>query len=178
MQAKAQRFYSLDGLKAIAMLLIFWWHCSIPNPQIDLGARCCEFLFVASGFLIGHKYAEMSYGQSRMKQAVRAFFQKLCSIYPLYLIALIGLIAFGLLTHRGGVKDNANLFVNILLIQSWNSLNLHFTSVNGPTWFLSALLPCYFISPFIAHYLKQRRESNIAVGLVFAVRILLEWRKR
>lgn len=45
-----QHLSSLGGIKVIAMLLLFWWHSSIPNPNVDLGARTCELLFVTSGF--------------------------------------------------------------------------------------------------------------------------------
>ena len=53
---KPKRIDSLTGLKAIAMLSLFWWHSPIPNPPADLGARACEILFVASGFLVGYNY--------------------------------------------------------------------------------------------------------------------------
>lgn len=45
-----QRIGSLAGLKVIALLLLFWWHSPIPNPNVDIGARVCEFFFVVSGF--------------------------------------------------------------------------------------------------------------------------------
>lgn len=48
-----QHLSSLGGIKVIAMLLLFWWHSSIPNPNVDLGARTCELLFVTSGFWLG-----------------------------------------------------------------------------------------------------------------------------
>lgn len=45
-----QHLSSLGGIKVIAMLLLFWWHSSIPIPNVDLGARTCELLFVTSVF--------------------------------------------------------------------------------------------------------------------------------
>jgi len=41
-----QRIGSLSGLKVIALILLFCWHSSIPNPHVDIGARACEFFFV------------------------------------------------------------------------------------------------------------------------------------
>ena len=41
-----QHLSSFGGIKVIAMLLLFWWHSSIPIPNVDLGARTCELLFV------------------------------------------------------------------------------------------------------------------------------------
>lgn len=45
-----QHLSSFWGIKVIAMLLLFWWHSSIPIPNVDLGARTCELLFVTSVF--------------------------------------------------------------------------------------------------------------------------------
>lgn len=54
------RIHSLSGLKVIAILLIFWWHSWLNNPPCDLGARCCEFFFVASGFLVYYSHKDTS----------------------------------------------------------------------------------------------------------------------
>ena len=45
---------SLNGLKAAAMILVFWWHSPMNKPDSpDLGLRMCEIFFVLSGFLFG-----------------------------------------------------------------------------------------------------------------------------
>lgn len=58
------RINSLDGIKAIMLVLIFCWHTptnpSFPfsEPIVDLGARMCEVLFVTSGFLVAYNHYE------------------------------------------------------------------------------------------------------------------------
>lgn len=55
-----ERIGSFVGLKAIALILVFMWHSKVPRPEMDIGARACEFLFLCSGFLVAwngrHKY--------------------------------------------------------------------------------------------------------------------------
>lgn len=49
--------------------------------------------------------------------------------------------------------------LNILLIQSWfPSVSIN-VSLNGVAWFLSSILFCYFMFPFIAAWLKENKEK-------------------
>lgn len=89
-----KRISSLDGLKAIMMLSIFCWHTP-PNPAsplgepaADLGARACEVLFVASGFLIGYRHYDRLITAS-LKRTWDYVSAKVARVWPVHFIAFL-----------------------------------------------------------------------------------------
>lgn len=52
-----KKIESFNSLKAIMLLILFYWHSPIPRYGLgDLGARTCEFLFVISGFCVAYNW--------------------------------------------------------------------------------------------------------------------------
>ena len=177
-EKKKTKIKSLTGLKAIAMVLIFYWHLPISQPAVDLGARCCEFLFLASGFLVGYNYID--------KGTKHLFFnslsytaKKLSQFFLLYLITLVPLFIFKLLSDGFSLSLIGTLGINVLLLQSWNTLSNLFTSINGPTWFISALLVCYLLSLCMVFLISKKRLLFLVlifcltVGFRIAVELLV-----
>lgn len=78
------RIRALDGVKFFSIILIFWWHCSLPSPQVDLGARACEMFFLCSGFLVGLKNAYDSKWVGTWKESCNYVFHKVIKFYVLY----------------------------------------------------------------------------------------------
>lgn len=145
--------YSINGIKVISLLLIFLYHTGILGYRIDFGARCCEILFVCSGFLVGNKYL-----QSKMENTWCQSFsyckKKLIQFYPLHALTLLLVIVYS--------DDSCYSFYycfkfinNALLIHSWYDCPEIYFSFNGVSWFLSALLFCYFLSPLLINFVKQ-----------------------
>ncbi len=50
-----QQLRSVTGLKVLATLGIFVWHCGFLKSP-DLGARCVEIFLVTSGFLTAYNH--------------------------------------------------------------------------------------------------------------------------
>ena len=83
-KTKNPRINSLGILKIICFLLMFWHHSYLPKPSVDLGARACEFFFVASGFLVAYNHADSSdscswkesYLYLKKKMFIHDFFDK------------------------------------------------------------------------------------------------------
>ena len=171
------RIYSLDGLKVIALFMLIWWHGSITNPSFDAGARMCELLFVASGFLVGYNF----YGKDApgdIKGCLKYFFKKVAAVWPLHLLAMV-LYFFIRMDYilDGFAKNPADtpytIISNIFLLQAWSN-KIKF-SFNGVSWFLSALLFCYFLAPFVAKLIKNKRTTIFLFVLTFALRVFLEF---
>lgn len=163
------RLGSLTGLKVIALWLIFYWHSNLPKCNVDLGARCCEFFFIVSGFLVAYhfqkKHIEISLSASWIY-----FRQKLIQIYPLHFLTMFILIAFGISKIRF-----TTFSFNLLLLQSWVLDKKIYFAYNGISWFVSSLLFCYFCAPLFMYFIRKNIKDVIKVFLlVLFLRIVLE----
>jgi len=155
----------------MAMLMIVWWHFGAPTNMIDWGARMCEFLFVSSGFLVGYNYYYRSM-ESTWTQSCDYTHKKARTIFPLHIITtiLILLICFDQYILGFKLSDIPILLSNLFLLQAWSpDVTNVCCSYNGHTWFLSALLFCYFVTPFI---IKAIKNKKFAIFMFFAVAIL------
>lgn len=175
-----KRISSLDGLKAIMMLLIFCWHTPynpdspIGTPAADLGARSCEVLFVIAGFLVGYRHYD-----SLMPVTLRRSWDyvsgKIAKVWPVHFIAFLIIAAYLARTDPHDFFSLSTVWdavVNLCLLQAWSSDPFSFNSV---AWFVSALMFCWFMSPLLMSVLKRsRRVVMTAFAVCAALRIALE----
>ena len=152
---------SIQSLRGIFALLIYFHHVEVFPAGGDSGV--C-FFTVLSGFVLSDGY------QNRFRQnsiSYGSFLKRrLARIYPLHLLCFIG--AF-LLTYQMA-HNPVTWLVNLLLLQSWSpDPQVHF-SANAVSWFLSMILFCYLLFPFIIRFLDRwRRNFYIASSILFAV---------
>lgn len=178
--ADKKRIGSLDGLKAIMMLMIFCWHTP-PNPASplgepasDLGARACEVLFVASGFLIGYRHYDRLITAS-LKRTWDYVSAKVARVWPVHFIAFLIIsvyLAYSDPRAFFSLSTAWKAVVNLCLLQAWSSDPFSFNSV---AWFISALLFCWIMTPLMMSVLKRSRYAIAAWFAGCAVlRIALE----
>ena len=72
------------------------------------------------------------------------------------------------------LTDIEVLISNLLLIKSWSRYSQIASCFNGISWFISALIFCYFLTPFLLISIKKLKTSLILFFLVCAIRILIE----
>lgn len=170
-EKRAKRIDSLTGLKVICLLLIFLWHGPFPHPKTDIGARTCEFLFLASGFLVAYNgfYKEV---HASWAESFHYVGKKLAAFWPLHAIAMLAVMcaAGGPILTR---KNLINGAINLLLLQAWSGKTTF--SYNGATWFLSALLFCYFLAPFLLRLAKNIRTSCFLFVFIYLARTAVEY---
>ena len=159
---KLRHLYYISFIKFIAMIAIIKWHISIwKEKPIDYGARMCELLFISSGFLVGYNYCKNPLEANYIQSFAYAY-KHLKAFYPFYLINTF----IDMHIHRN-IKVNRLTYIeimliNILMIQSWSRHKMYVPCFNGHTWFLSVLIFCYFVSPFLMKGIKNiRRALNI-----------------
>lgn len=169
-EKKTPYISSMAGLKALCLVLLYWWHGPVTSPNVDLGARTCEFLFIASGFLVGYN-AYYKTIPATWKESVRYVGRKLAAFWPLHLLAMLA-VMFVLTDPILSWKNLIDAAINLLLLQSWSS-KTHF-SFNGASWFLSSLMFCYFLTPPFLRLSKKMRSSVIVFLAAFLVRLLIE----
>lgn len=163
---------SLTGLKVIAMLLLFWHHSTIPKLPVDIGARTCEFLFVVSGFLVGYNYFYIE-RPATWKESFQYAYSKFLKFWPLHFFAM--LLVMGLRVRPIFTFSNLMTAVlNISLLQAWSPYQEIYFSYNGASWFLSALLFCYFMAPFLLQFSKKLKNSIVLFAVIFFIRYMID----
>lgn len=168
------RISSIDGLKAIGALLIFWWHSPLPNPSADLGARICEFFFVAAGFLYyySHYTRPIPCTFFAMAEYVR---KKLVYIYPIH---LIGFIAEGLrltLTQWLTTDTAIKAVLHLSLLHSWSPSQNVYWAFNGVSWFVSSLIFCYFVGAIVMRLMSTPKKAIMFFITFMCLRLVLDY---
>ncbi len=137
---------------------------------------------MVSGFLTAYNHHGEYAGT--LDECVAIVRKKLRSIYPVYLAGILLATAYMLVSKdtqgltRFGLAATA--LVDLTLMQAWIP-GIAF-KYDGAAWFLSAILVCYALSPFVSRlveWAKERLKSDvlgaIAVGMgSFAVLLFLE----
>lgn len=135
----------ITGLKVLATLGIFLWHCRFLKSS-GLGARCAEIFLVVSGFLAAYNHHGTHEGT--LDESVVIVRKKLRAIYPVYLVGLLLAVACMLIARNAGGYTRFGLAATALvrpaLMQAWIP-GIAF-AYNGAAWFLSAVFRLESIS--------------------------------
>lgn len=123
------------------------------------------FFFLSSTFLLArhHPFDQLTasdYKRFTLSHALR--------LYPLHWLGLI-LLVFLALIYKPASIDWGALGLSALLVHSWfPSHDIHY-GINPVAWYLCALLFCYLIYPFMAHWLgRWRLRYKVLLAIVLA----------
>ena len=161
----------ITGLKVLATLGIFVWHCGFLKSP-DLGARCVEIFLVASGFLTAYNHHGLYTGT--FDESIAIVRKKLRAIYPIYLAGFLLAIVYMFVAHSVGGYTRfglvATAIVHLTLMQAWiPGVSFAF---DGAAWFLSAALFCYAMTPVVSRLLCHAKDrlggSALGAGFVCA----------
>ena len=151
---------TLQSLRFIFVMMIFMSHFDYRDIRgFDAGGDCgVAFFFILSGFV-----CSLGYGQRIREGAIRYgdfIWKRLKKLYPLHLLCLL----FFLLVSQTTL--DLKVMTNALLLQSWVPDPEWYFSCNKVSWFLSSLLFCYVVFPFVYRHLS--RYLTLAVLLAYA----------
>ena len=170
---RRKKLYYIALIKFIALIKLIKWHVIVWNKKpIDYGARMCEILFVSSGFLVGYNYYQASM-PSTYESSIKYVYKHLRTFYPLEMINTL----YGFYLYKGNsfnLTDIEVLISNLLLIKSWSRFSQLASCFNGISWFLSALIFCYSLVPFLLNAIKKVKTSLILFFFVSLLRISIE----
>lgn len=170
---RKKKLYYISFIKFIAMIKIIKWHVFIWKIRsIDYGARMCEILFISSGFLVGYNYYQMPMANT-YESSIKYVYKHLRNFYPLETFNTI--YGFYLYKRKSfNLRDIEILISNLLLIETWSRFSRLASCFNGISWFISALMFCYFLAPFLLNSIKKLKTSLILFFLVGIIRISIE----
>lgn len=173
-----KRIYSLQGLRAVAFLLIFLGHCNF----FGLAGACVSIFFVLSGFLMVYNYFGKELGTVSIKSNFNNAVKKISKLYPLHLIMIFPMLVLALYTLLkdfsllGFLKEIIlPLTSNLLLVQAWIPIRSFYFGFNGVAWYLSVTLFLYFVFPWFLKKIKtgwSMKKSIVLIVAVIVVQIL------
>jgi peptidoglycan/LPS O-acetylase OafA/YrhL len=169
----SRRFYpQLDGLRAVAVLLVLMHHMNdlpLPRPlayMSSLGWSGVDAFFVLSGFLITKILLESRPGPRAFGLFV---LRRTLRTWPLYFALLI--VAWLALRH-GPSGMQTNWLRHVFFLQNYDPWNV--TRTLGPTWSLCIEEHFYFIWPFFV-FLLPRRALYWVLPVVFCLLPVVRW---
>lgn len=178
MNEKREKLYALDILRVVAAFGILFYHMRIHlqynfgilNTFLSQGSLFMVLFFVLSGFSLYYNYYERNL--LKLEELKKFYIKRFTSIYPCYLlITLIYMIG-----HTNDIKEALMMLpIEVLLLQQFIPGARNFQS-NSLTWFLSCLLLCYFLFPFIKGILEQihsHKTKRRIAGLLYIIAAIM-----
>ena len=171
---RRKKLHFIAFIKFYAMIKIIKWHIyNWKLKQIDYGARMCEILFISSGFLVGYNYYKKKIS-CNYEASFRYSYKHLRNFYPLLTINTI--YNFFIISKLKNINLTyiEILISNLIMINSWSRYSRLASIFNGISWFLSALIFCYFLVPFLLNGIQNIKRSLSLFVLVALIRITSE----
>ena len=153
-----ERLPGLDVFRAMAVLMTYFFHSNIHmgyqygplTAFVSQGAAFMTGFYLLSGFVV--QYTNRGTDLMEPQMLCRYAKKRFIGIVPFYWI--MG-AAFVLLLGQESWKENAALFpIEAVGLQSALTGSFGLTH-NGGTWFISCLLFCYFLFPYVQHILNN-----------------------
>lgn len=177
--AKEQRVIGLDIMRIALALLVFMFHSRIHyqcdyyffNDFVRMGAIAMTGFFLLSGYVLCTVYRALDL---MTINGIKGFYLKRAiSIIPLYFFVAIVYAACDFIQGDASINDYLVLFpVEVTGLQSTFS-SLFSYSHNGGTWFISCIIICYALYPFIQTVLKQLSNRTRLILLALLSFLLL-----
>ena len=161
------RLPSLTGLRFFAALAVFFFHASLPFPNLRLirddglaaamarasaqaGGLGVTFFFVLSGFVLTWS--------ARDTDTARAFLRRrYVKICPNYVVAWV----LAMVLFAGTSTPAWRAIVNLLMVQSWvPDFNTNF-SVDPPSWSLGAEAVFYALFPVLFFLIRRIQRHHL-----------------
>lgn len=174
-----QRIIGLDLFRIALAFLIFMFHSqlhfgcdySFLNEFVRVGAIAMTGFFILSGYVLYYTYSDR---ELVSKMSLKTFYVKRAiTIIPLYLFIAVAFTVCDFIFGEAKWQDYLILLpVETLCLQSTFSSLFGYIHNEG-TWFISCLVICYVIYPFIQTVTKQlSNQSRLILLLILAFVIL------
>ena len=153
---------------AVAVVL---FHCGV-GWIYNVAVSGVTFFFISSTFLLAmrHPFERITardYGRFVLGHALR--------LYPLHWLGLALLIVIALTLCHSPIDWGATA-LSALLLQAWSPVHEVHYGLNSVAWYMSALLFCYIIYPFMACWMRRWRlwhRALLSFVLAVALAVML-----
>lgn len=150
---------TLQSLRFIFFVMIFMSHFGYDGrPTFDAGGDCgVSFFFILSGFVM-----TLAYGKKAASERFsyrRFMVRRMAKLYPLHLLCLLAFVVINIKSMDA--EALVRLLPNLLLIQSWLPSADYYFSGNAVSWFLSDILLCYAVFPFVCRAIRRMTPAAL-----------------
>lgn len=171
---------SLDGVRGLAVLMVFTYHAFVLgninkleffNGKIDLtflilggGEFGVTLFFVLSGFLL-FIYFGKNYYEGKKINIYEYFKRRIFRIIPLYYLSILLIVTLYqpyFITSINGIK---HIIYHLLFIHNF-TIDTH-GSINGVYWTLAIEMQFYLLLPFIAQFFYGKK--NLISAPIFII---------
>ena len=166
---KQQSLVSIDILRALAALGVFYYHQHIGatlahysgmswlKETDSFGALyAVPLFFLISGYCI--HLSNIKYLKNNQALPLKEYYRRrFLRIYPPYLAALVFSIAVIFITDQNASIGKADLFAHIFLLQGFTVA--YFNTINVVLWTISVEMAFYILYP-VFYYLRSRFSLN------------------
>lgn len=165
---------SLQSLRFVFALLIFHHHFFL-TPQVDqFGLYPVCFFFILSGFVMAMGWGDRVLAENFNYRTY--LIKRLIRLLPLNLLclvlSLIMPIISDLLNNQVSLSKYIFLPIDVLLLQAFFPIKSIYFSGNAVAWFLSDMLFCYLLFPFIFRWIKKR-NGIMKIAIIPVVYLVL-----
>ncbi|MGN0600657.1 MAG: acyltransferase family protein [Oscillospiraceae bacterium] len=166
MNKKQQRIESIQIIRAIAFIMIFFSHVGL----IATGPIGVSLFLVLSGFCMTYSYMDKpeKTPEPGIVNNFRFAWNKIKKLYPLhvFLLLFVAFIVFsGLFLNKASGKEIAEqvayFVANGSLLQSWIPWREGYFSFNAVSWYLSTSAFSYFIFPWVFKTIQSKKKRRI-----------------
>ena len=170
---KREHLAILDIIKICCAVLIYMRHsitmfgCTYGSSLVD-GLICATTspimvcFFVVSGFLVSYNYSNKMV-PATWNESCLYVKKKLSKMWSLHFVAFFICLSLMPISDIFSMRTAFEALINLFLLQSWSIDSRTFFSFNGTSWFLSSILFCYFLSPFLLKTANTRRRAVISL---------------
>lgn len=168
---------SLQSLRFIFILMVFHHHF-FSNPQIvPFGTFPVCFFFILSGYVMSIGYADKVISPSfQYKPYIK---RRLIRILPLNIFSLFLYLTipifYDISRHQLNLSSYLYFIPDIFLIQAWVPLKSVYFSGNAVAWFLSAMLFCYLVFPYLLKFLSEKKGKILFFITIIAYFFIIQF---
>lgn len=160
-----KKIQSLQGIRAVAFIGILLQHASV----ICMGSFGVSVFFILSGFVAYICSKDLSLKEAISPvESVKFAIKRIKKIYPTHIMTMLGVAVLfsyeALLVDKS--KDNfigilRSMLYHVTLTNDWSVAQKN--SLNGVSWFLSAILFIYIFAPFMIWGAKHIKSFSVSI---------------
>ena len=174
-----KRFVGLDILRISLALLVYMFHsqwhfkCNyyFLNNFVEVGAIAMTGFMMLSGFVLFMSYSQRDF--IKLSEVKIFYLKRIISIIPLYYSIASLHVLYQMIGGEISLLDVAILFpVEFFSVQS-TYFSLFYYSHNGGTWFISCILICYAVYPYLQFIISKISNRFLIITFILNSGMLL-----